>query len=85
MPFNPLGESADTFSELAQKSFLVLDDAAGNEMRQLILAAKQSCDSVGGVIECMAINLLPVSVRRFSIRWKAVWHMLCLAYLRLKA
>ena len=56
-PFNPLGVSADTFSELAQKSFPVLDDAAGNEMQQLILAAKQSCDSVGGVIECMAINL----------------------------
>ena len=56
-PFNPLGESADTFFELAQKSFPVLDDAAGNEMQQLILAAKQSCDSVGGVIECMAINL----------------------------
>lgn len=35
----------------------MLDDAAGNEMQQLILAAKQSCDSVGGVIECMAINL----------------------------
>ena len=56
-PFNPLGVSADTFSELAQKSFPVLDDAAGNEMQQLILSAKQSCDSVGGVIECMAINL----------------------------
>lgn len=56
-PFNPLDESADTFFELAQKSFQVLDDAAGNEMQQLILAAKQSCDSVGGVIECMAINL----------------------------
>ena len=56
-PFNPLGESVDTFSELAQKTFPVLDDAAGNEMQQLILAAKQSCESVGGVIECMAINL----------------------------
>ena len=54
MPFNPLGERADTFWELAQKSFPVLDDAAGVEMQQLILAAKQSCDSVGGVIECMA-------------------------------
>lgn len=55
--FNPLGESADTFFELAQKTFPVLDDAAGDEMQQLILAAKQSCDSVGGVIECMVINL----------------------------
>lgn len=56
-PFNPLGESADTFSELAQKSFPVLDDAASEAMQEKILAAKQSCDSVGGVIECMAINL----------------------------
>lgn len=57
MPFNPLGESADTFSALAQKSFPVLDDTAGEAMQEKILAAKQNCDSVGGVIECMAINL----------------------------
>lgn len=56
-PFNPLGESEDTFSELAHKTFPVLDDAAGEAMQEKILAAKQSCDSVGGVIECMAINL----------------------------
>lgn len=56
-PFNPLGESAGTFSELAQKSFPVIDDAAGEAMQEKILAAKQNCDSVGGVIECMAINL----------------------------
>lgn len=57
MPFNPLGERADTFSKLAHKTFPVLDDAAGEAMQEKILAAKQSCDSVGGVIECMAINL----------------------------
>lgn len=57
VPFNQLGESADTFSELAQKSLPVLDDAAGEAMQEKILAAKQSCDSVGGIIECMAINL----------------------------
>lgn len=56
-PFNQLSESADTFSELAQKSFPVLDDAAGEAMQEKILAAKQSSDSVGGVIECMVINL----------------------------
>lgn len=56
-PFNPLGESAGTFSELAQKSFPVIDDAAGEAMQEKILAAKQNCDSVGGVIECMVINL----------------------------
>lgn len=56
-PFNPLGESAGTFSELAQKSFPVIDDAAGEAMQEKILVAKQNCDSVGGVIECMVINL----------------------------
>lgn len=56
-PFNPLGESAGTFSELAQKSFPAIDNAAGEAMQEKILAAKQNCDSVGGVIECMAINL----------------------------
>lgn len=56
-PFNPLCESAGTFSELAQKSFPVIDDAAGEAMQKKILAAKQNCNSVGGVIECMAINL----------------------------
>lgn len=56
-PFNPLGVSADTFLELAQKTFPVLDDTAGEAMQEKILAAKQSCNSVGGVIECMAINL----------------------------
>ena len=55
--FNPLGESKETLAELAQKGFPVLDDAKGGEMQQHILAAKQSCDSVGGVIECMAINV----------------------------
>lgn len=55
--FNPLGEDAEFLTELTQKTFPVIDDAAGNEMQQLILAVKQSCDSVGGVIECMAINV----------------------------
>lgn len=55
--FNPLGEGADIFAELAQKTFPVLDDAAGEAMQQKILAAKAECDSVGGVIECMALNM----------------------------
>ena len=55
--FNPLGESKELLAELAQKGFPVLDDTKGGEMQQQILAAKQSCDSVGGVIECMAINV----------------------------
>ncbi len=56
-PFNPLGERAELFTELVQKAFPVLDDAAGEAMQQKILTAKAECDSVGGVIECMAINM----------------------------
>lgn len=55
--FNPLGESKEVLAVLAQKGFPVLDEAKGSEMQRQILAAKQSCDSVGGVIECMAINV----------------------------
>lgn len=34
----------------------VVDPAAGERMRQAILAAKSDCDSVGGVIECFAVG-----------------------------
>lgn len=55
--FNPLGETAVFLTGIAQKTFPVIDDGAGEDMKQLIWAAKQKCDSVGGVIECMAINM----------------------------
>lgn len=55
--FNPLGETAVFLAGLVQKTFPVIDDGAGEDMQQLIWAAKQKCDSVGGVIECMAINM----------------------------
>ena len=35
----------------------VVDSAAGERMREAILAAKSDCDSVGGVIECFATGL----------------------------
>ena len=35
----------------------VVDSAAGERMREAILAAKYDCDSVGGVIECFATGL----------------------------
>ena len=35
----------------------VVDSAAGERMREAILAAKSDCDSVGGVIECFAAGL----------------------------
>lgn len=56
VPF-PLHPTAGLFSEVAAKPFPVLDDSAGERMQALILEARQSLDSVGGVVECAAIGL----------------------------
>lgn len=42
---------------VSEKSFPVLDDAAGEKMRALILDAKEAGDSVGGAIECAVFGL----------------------------
>ena len=55
--FNPLGESEELLTELQEKAFPVLDDVKGSQMQARILEAKANLDSVGGVIETMAINL----------------------------
>lgn len=46
---------------VAEKSFPVLDDGKGEEMRQAILEAKEAQDSVGGAIEC-AVTGLPAGL-----------------------
>lgn len=43
--------------EAAEKPFPVLDDAAGEKMRALILDAKEAGDSVGGAVECAVFGL----------------------------
>ncbi|MDY2637662.1 MAG: chorismate synthase [Phascolarctobacterium sp.] len=55
--FNPLGESEATLKAVDSKPFPVLDDAIGVQMQNCILTAKGVLNSVGGVIELMAINL----------------------------
>lgn len=57
--FNPLGESEATLKAVDSKAFPVLSDAIGEKMQSCILSAKGSLNSVGGVIELMAINLPP--------------------------
>lgn len=42
---------------LTHKSFPVLEDEKGEEMKAAILAARNDCDSVGGVIECVVLGL----------------------------
>lgn len=51
---------APTAAELAApgaKDFPVIDDAAGERMRERIAQAREQADSVGGVIECAAVGV----------------------------
>lgn len=51
--FDPVNPDAAALAALLKKPFPVLDDAAGERMRQAIAAAKSEGDSIGGVIECI--------------------------------
>ena len=51
-PFDPVTVSASTLLAVQEKFFPVLDDAAGEQMQQLIADSRDRQDSVGGVIEC---------------------------------
>ena len=53
----PLHPTAELFAEVAAKPFPVLNDRAGEQMQAAILAARESLDSVGGVVECAAVGL----------------------------
>lgn len=55
--FDPINTSKDEIRELREKDFPVIVDVQGNEMRNEILHARNEKDSVGGIIECIAINV----------------------------
>lgn len=50
-------ESKKELLKLRQKDFPVLDETVGENMKQIILNASQSGDSVGGIIECFVFGL----------------------------
>lgn len=56
-PFNPLGEKKELFTKLSTLSLPTIDEQAGQGMATLIKTAQEVKDSVGGIIECMAIGL----------------------------
>ncbi len=56
-PFDPMGESAEVLNELRKASFPVLDRGAEEEMRAVIMKAKEEQDSVGGIVECLVTGL----------------------------
>jgi len=55
--FDPINTSKDDIRELRSKDFPVIIDVQGNEMKKEILNARKNQDSVGGIIECIAINV----------------------------
>lgn len=55
--FDAVNVSAVEIEDVTKKSFPVIDDAAGEAMQQRILEARSLGDSVGGVVECVAVGL----------------------------
>ncbi|WP_130863148.1 chorismate synthase [Bacilliculturomica massiliensis] len=55
--FDPVELAAETLLGPGRRSFPVLDENAERAMTMEIQAAKDVCDSVGGVVECAAVGL----------------------------
>ncbi len=53
----PLHPTAELFDAIAKKSPAVINDTAGEKMRQKIEQAREELDSVGGVVECAVIGM----------------------------
>lgn len=51
-----IADRGELLCSTAEKSFPVVDDAAGAAMQQAILAAKANGDSVGGIVECAVMG-----------------------------
>lgn len=56
-PFDPVAVTAEQLAEVTRKPFPVVDDAAGEQMRQAIEQARLEQNSLGGVVECCAVGL----------------------------
>ncbi len=54
--FDPVTVDATILSALSAKTFPVLDEVAGEEMRAAVAAARDDQDSVGGIVECCAVG-----------------------------
>lgn len=56
MPF-PSYPDKVLFEEIAKKDFPVIDNDAGEKMKEAIVTASSDLDSVGGIIECVATGV----------------------------
>lgn len=50
-------DGSSLFEDIAKKDFPVIDDTKGEKMKNAIIEASSSLDSVGGVIECMVTGM----------------------------
>lgn len=57
--FDPLGETAERLQELRKQTLPVLDAGKAPLMEAEILSAREQQDSVGGIIEVMALGMPP--------------------------
>ena len=56
-PFDPAGVTAEDFRIIGSNPLPVLRREKGEAMRRAILTARETGDSIGGVVECAAIGL----------------------------
>ncbi len=54
--FDPVKVTAEQLEAVKSRGFPVVSDEAERKMREVILAARDSLDSVGGIIECAAVG-----------------------------
>ena len=54
---NPVSDDLSKIKSAGLKEFPVINDKSGEKMKELILAAKENGDSVGGVVECIATGM----------------------------
>lgn len=54
--FDPVNINAEQLEQIKKRPFPTLSENAENQMRRLILEARNNLDSVGGIIECAAVG-----------------------------
>lgn len=54
--FDPVSVTAEQLENVRSRAFPVITDDAETEMRAVINSARESLDSVGGIIECAAVG-----------------------------
>lgn len=55
--FDPVDVAKADLDTVSAKAFPVIDDVKGEAMKEVILTAKKSADSVGGTIECAVLGV----------------------------